>query len=176
MRNCAARRRDGAPCASRTSSRDSEFCSDHEQLVELYGEEDVRASGSQATESPPGGAADVDRDGSSRGERERSGLPAEVRPRLAALAAASLDSIQRALLDSALGASREHWITPVCPDCGKKHRVQVQVPDVRARVAAERMRWQPWLATLGSALQPRRGGRGRRLRALTPLALQARHG
>ena len=41
-----------------------------------------------------------------------------------------------ALLDAAVGATRENWTTFTCPDCGKKHRAQVQVPDVRARVGA----------------------------------------
>jgi hypothetical protein len=64
--------------------------------------------------------------------------PAEVRPRLAAMTAESVSEIQQALLDAALGATREHWVTFTCPapDCGKKHRAQVQVPDVRARVGA----------------------------------------
>ena len=62
--------------------------------------------------------------------------PAEVRPLLAQATAASLDEIQAALLDAALGATRENWTTFTCPDCGKKHRAQVQIPDVRARVGA----------------------------------------
>jgi hypothetical protein len=43
---------------------------------------------------------------------------------------------QQALLDAALGAAREHWATFTCPECGKNHRAQVSVPDVRSRVAA----------------------------------------
>ncbi len=62
--------------------------------------------------------------------------PAAVRPALAQAAASSLDEIQAALLDAALGASREHWATFTCPDCGRKQRTQVSVPDVRSRVAA----------------------------------------
>ena len=62
--------------------------------------------------------------------------PAEVRPLLAQATAASLDEIQAALLDAAVGATRENWTTFTCPDCGKKHRAQVQVPDVRARIGA----------------------------------------
>jgi hypothetical protein len=62
--------------------------------------------------------------------------PAEVRPQLARVTAESVAEIQQALLDAALGATREHWTTFTCPDCGKKHRAQVQVPDVRARVGA----------------------------------------
>ena len=62
--------------------------------------------------------------------------PAEVRPLLAKATADSLDEISAALLDAAVGATREHWTTFTCPDCGKKHRAQVQIPDVRARVGA----------------------------------------
>jgi hypothetical protein len=62
--------------------------------------------------------------------------PAEVRPLLAKATADSLDEIRAALLDAAVGATRESWTTFTCPDCGKKHRAQVQVPDVRARVGA----------------------------------------
>jgi hypothetical protein len=40
------------------------------------------------------------------------------------------------LLDAAIAATRENWTTFTCPDCGKKHRAQVHVPDVRARVGA----------------------------------------
>jgi hypothetical protein len=62
--------------------------------------------------------------------------PTQVRPRLAEAAAASLDDIQTALLDAALGATREHWVTTTCSDCGRKQRVEVKIPDVRSRVAA----------------------------------------
>jgi hypothetical protein len=62
--------------------------------------------------------------------------PAQVRPRLAEAAAASLDDISSALLDAALGATREMWVTTACSACGKKQRVEVRIPDVRSRVAA----------------------------------------
>jgi hypothetical protein len=62
--------------------------------------------------------------------------PAQVRPRLAEAAAASLDDIQAALLDAALGATREMWVTTTCSGCGKNQRVEVKIPDVRSRVAA----------------------------------------
>jgi hypothetical protein len=62
--------------------------------------------------------------------------PAQVRPRLAEAAAASLDDISSALLDAALGATREMWVTTTCSGCGKKQRVEVKIPDVRSRVAA----------------------------------------
>jgi hypothetical protein len=47
-----------------------------------------------------------------------------------------LDDIQAALLDAALGATREHWVTTTCSACGRKQRVEVKIPDVRSRVAA----------------------------------------
>ena len=62
--------------------------------------------------------------------------PAEIRPRLGEAAARSLDAIQEALLDAALSSTRPLWVTHTCPDCGGKHRAEVPVPDVRARVAA----------------------------------------
>jgi hypothetical protein len=30
----------------------------------------------------------------------------------------------------------KHWVSITCPDCGKKQRAEVRVPDVRARVTA----------------------------------------
>jgi hypothetical protein len=62
--------------------------------------------------------------------------PAEIRPRLAQRTAESVAAIENALLDAAVGATREHWTTFTCPDCGKKHRAQVAVPDIRARINA----------------------------------------
>ena len=62
--------------------------------------------------------------------------PTQVRPRLAEAAAGALDDISTALLDAALGATRETWITTSCSGCGKKQRVEVKIPDVRSRVAA----------------------------------------
>jgi hypothetical protein len=62
--------------------------------------------------------------------------PASVRPRLAEAAAEGLDGIRKTLLDAATGAVRDHWVTFECSDCGKRKRVEVPVPDVRARVAA----------------------------------------
>jgi hypothetical protein len=80
--------------------------------------------------------------------------PADVRPALAQAAAASLDEIQQALLDAALGAAREHWATFTCPDCGKKHRAQVSVPDVRSRVAAIELLLREGLGRPAQAEEP----------------------
>jgi hypothetical protein len=65
-----------------------------------------------------------------------------------------LDAIQRALLDAALGAAREHWASFTCPDCGKKHRAQVHVPDVRSRVAAIELLLREGLGRPAQAEQP----------------------
>jgi hypothetical protein len=62
--------------------------------------------------------------------------PASVRPRLAETAAEGLEGIRKTLLDAATGAVRDHWITFECGECGARKRVEVPVPDVRARVAA----------------------------------------
>lgn len=80
--------------------------------------------------------------------------PSDVRPSLARAAAASLDEIQQALLDAALGAAREHWATFTCPDCGKKHRAQVSVPDVRSRVAAIELLLREGLGRPSQAEEP----------------------
>jgi hypothetical protein len=47
-----------------------------------------------------------------------------------------LNEIQRALLDAAVGATREQMLRVECPDCGRRHWVSAQMPDVRARVSA----------------------------------------
>jgi hypothetical protein len=62
--------------------------------------------------------------------------PATVRPRLVEAAAEGLEGIRKTLLDAATGAVRDHWITFECGECGTRKRVEVPVPDVRARVAA----------------------------------------
>jgi hypothetical protein len=68
--------------------------------------------------------------------RNGSRDPATVRPRLAEAAAEGLEGIRKTLLDAATGAVRDHWITFECGECGSRKRVEVLVPDVRARVAA----------------------------------------
>ena len=40
------------------------------------------------------------------------------------------------MLDAATGAVRDHWVTFECGECGSRKRIEVPVPDVRARVAA----------------------------------------
>jgi hypothetical protein len=133
---CSALRRDGQPCGALASFPTADFCGHHEKLVEVHGEDAVRA-GRYPRKRSPKVEIPVVAEPETTGRNGRVVLsPAQVRPALAQAAAASLDEIQRALLDAALGAAREHWATFTCPDCGKKHRAQVSVPDVRSRVAA----------------------------------------
>jgi hypothetical protein len=61
--------------------------------------------------------------------------PSTVRPRLAEAAAGSLDEISRVLLEAATGATKKQWADFECA-CGRRKRVEVPMPDVRARVAA----------------------------------------
>jgi hypothetical protein len=68
--------------------------------------------------------------------RNGSRDPATVRPRLAEAAAEGLEGIRKTLLDAATGAVRDHWITFECGECGARKRVEVPLPDVRARVPA----------------------------------------
>jgi hypothetical protein len=136
---CAARLRDGQPC-DRTVSDGSEFSIHHRKLAEEHGGEVVKNGlprrRAARTASDPVIIATAepatDESVASNGELD----PASVRPRLAEAAAEGLDGIRKTLLDAATGAVRDHWITFECSDCGKRKRVEVPVPDVRARVAA----------------------------------------
>jgi hypothetical protein len=98
---CSALRRDGQPCGALASSPDAVFCRRHEQLADVHGEEAVREgryprSRNPQTETPI--VAEAEANG------RNAVSPADVRPALAQAAAASLDDIQQALLDAALGA------------------------------------------------------------------------
>ncbi len=61
---------------------------------------------------------------------------------------------KRALLDAATGATREHWVTFACRDCGRKERVPVSVPDVRALVAAIELLLREGLGRVAQAEEP----------------------
>src|SRR5215207_6579271 len=54
----------------------------------------------------------------------------------------------------ALGAVREHWTTFTCPECGKRHRAEVSVPDVRSRVAAIELLLREGLGRPAQAEEP----------------------
>jgi hypothetical protein len=131
---CEALLRSGTKCRS-AALTDSSFCSHHSALVEQIGEVRVR-SGDHPRRRKTSTAKPLVAEVEAPPVSGNGADPAQVRPRLAEAAAASLDDIQAALLDAALGATREMWVTTECSGCGKKQRVEVRVPDVRSRVAA----------------------------------------
>jgi hypothetical protein len=151
---CAALRRDGRPCGALASSPTATFCRHHERLVEKHGKTAVKEGRYPRTRKPRSGEPVILETMPTNGSSSHTVSPAGVRPALAEAAAASLGEIQQALLDAALGATREHWATFTCPDCGKKHRVQVAVPDVRARVAAIELLLREGLGRPAQAEEP----------------------
>ena len=85
----------------------------------------------------------------------RSADPSTVRPRLAEAAAENVDDIRRALLDAATSASKPAWVEFECTDCGNRKRVEVPIPDVRARVAAIELLLREGLGRTAQAEEPR---------------------
>src|SRR5262245_24533088 len=149
---CAARRRDGLPCGALASSPEADFCRHHERLIEQHGEQAIRAGDYpknrrvKETEPVMVETVPVTTNGSHS--------PAQVRPALAQAAAESLDAIQQALLDAALGATRPLWITVPCQNCGSAKRHEVTVPDVRSRVAAIELLLREGLGRPAQAEEP----------------------
>jgi hypothetical protein len=133
---CAALRRDGRACGALASAPTANYCRYHERLAAELGEDAVRAGRYARRRNPRDETPVTVEETVTSATANGAVTPAEVRPLLAKATADSLDEIRAALLDAAVGATREHWATFTCPDCGKKHRAQVQVPDVRARVGA----------------------------------------
>ena len=88
------------------------------------------------------------------GHERRAVDPAAVRPRLAEAAAESVEDIQRTLLDAATSASKPAWVEFECTDCGNRKRVEVPVPDVRARVAAIELLLREGLGRPAQAEEP----------------------
>jgi hypothetical protein len=138
---CNAMLQGNARCRS-VVVKGSEFCAHHDSLVEQHGAEALKRGGhlppprSERTQRVMHEPLIVEELEPAASNGVAKADPASVRPRLAEAAAASLDDIQRALLDAALGAVREHWVTCTCGSCGQKQRLQVNVPDVRSKVAA----------------------------------------
>jgi hypothetical protein len=117
----------------------SEFCVHHASLVDEHGAEALKRGLPRRNEVvaswQPVIVAPESEAGTPAPHATVIADPATVRPRLAEAAAESLDEISRSLLEAAVGAVKKQWITFEC-DCGRKKRVEVPVPDVRARVAA----------------------------------------
>jgi hypothetical protein len=153
---CAARLRDGRPC-NRTVVEGSEFCIHHDRLLEEHDAETLKQGLHRRKEAT---ASWQPRIVTTQSETEAHAVvgvtttdPATVRPRLAEAAAESLDEISRTLLDAATGASTKQWVDFEC-DCGRRKRVQVPVPDVRARVAAIELLLREGLGRAPQAQEP----------------------
>jgi hypothetical protein len=141
---CAASLRDGRACG-RTVVEGSEFCVHHDRLLTEHGADALkqglpRRKQERSSWQPTIMASSSDDPEANStgptGHGRHSADPATVRPRLAEAAAESVEDIQRTLLDAATSASKPAWVEFECSDCGKRKRVEVPVPDVRARVAA----------------------------------------
>lgn len=140
---CPARRRDGRVCGALTATPSAKFCKFHAAVVRRYGEQAAmegsyprttrKALGiTKPNETPTDTITAIGVTATGNGHV----APADIRPSLAAAAARSLEETQTPLLDAALGASREQWVTVQCPNCGSSKRHEISVPDVRSRVAA----------------------------------------
>jgi hypothetical protein len=159
---CAAFLRDGSACA-RTVVEGSEFCVHHDRLLADHGADALKKglprrkqarSSWQPTIVTTSSAEPETNSNSPTLEERRSVDPATVRPRLAAAAAESVEDIQRTLLDAATSASKPAWVEFECSDCGKRKRVEVPVPDVRARVAAIELLLREGLGRPAQAEEP----------------------
>ena len=144
LRRCAALLWDGRPC-ERTVVEGSEFCVHHDRHVLEHGADALkrglpRRKQSRSSWQPTIVAVSADEDAvssdGSASSARRSADPSTVRPRLAEAAAESVEDIQRALLEAATSPSKPAWVEFACTDCGNRKRVEVPIPDVRARVAA----------------------------------------
>jgi hypothetical protein len=159
---CAALLRDGRAC-ERTVVEGSEFCVHHDRLLTEHGA-DALKQGLPRRKQARGHwqptiiavSADesaVNSEGSAPSDR-RSADPSTVRPRLAEAAAENVDDIRRTLLEAATAASKPAWVEFECTDCGNRKRVEVPIPDVRARVAAIELLLREGLGRPAQAEEP----------------------
>jgi hypothetical protein len=159
---CAALLRDGRAC-ERTVVEGSEFCVHHDRLLAEHGAEALKQGLPRRKQARSSWQPTIVTTSSDETEASSNGLtaherravdPATVRPRLAEAAAQSVEDIQRTLLDAATSASKPAWVEFECSDCGKRKRVEVPVPDVRARVAAIELLLRQGLGRPGQAEEP----------------------
>ena len=153
---CPARRRDGKPCGARASSAEATFCAHHERVVELHGEEAVRAGRvPRRRNTRPEEPLPLTEEPLPAGNGNGPAIsPSAIRSALATAAAEDVDAIRDAIREAALGAVRERWLLVECDDCGKKKRVQVHVPDVRARLDALELWLREALGRVAQAEEP----------------------
>ena len=158
---CAALLRDGRAC-TRTTVEGSEFCVHHDRLVAEHDADALkqglpRRKQERSSWQPTIVTTSTDKleaHSNPTGTERRSVDPATVRPRLAEAAAESVEDIQRTLLDAATSASKPAWVEFECSDFGKRKRVEVLVPDVRARVAGIELLLREGLGRPAQAEEP----------------------
>src|SRR5262249_2807040 len=138
---CEAVNRDGARCRSMAVA--DGLCQHHLAQAAEHGPERARSGSvgkrraltveatSESAETP---AADTT--ALALVETNGSAAPGSIRPALAKLAAENLPELQKTLLDAALSATTERWATVCCSGCGTRSRVELPVPDVKARLQA----------------------------------------
>ena len=141
----------------------SEFCVHHDRLLAEHGADALkqglpRRKQARGHWQPTILAVSADEiavssEGPTASDR-RSADPSTVRPRLAEAAAENVDDIRRTLLDAATSASKPAWVEFECTDCGNRKRVEVPVPDVRARVAAIELLLREGLGRPAQAEEP----------------------
>jgi hypothetical protein len=135
--------RSGERC--RSVAVDGDFCAYHHRVAADVGEDAVRAGQhvrprrqdstlARVTAEPQPELLEVPARNGSAGDGVVT--PSEVRPRLAAAAAANLPDLERVLLDAATGATRQAWTTIVCKHCERQGRYEVVIPDYRVRLDA----------------------------------------
>jgi hypothetical protein len=147
----------------RTVVEGSEFCVHHDRLLTEHGAEALkqglpRRKQARGHWQPTIIAMSADENAvSSEGSASSDPRPADpstVRPRLAEAAAENVDDIRRTLLEAATAASKPAWVEFECTDCGTRKRVEVPIPDVRARVAAIELLLREGLGRPAQAEEP----------------------
>jgi hypothetical protein len=126
---CAALLRNGERC--RSVAVDGDFCAHHRDLAMDVGEERVRdgrhvrcrrrdSALARVADQPE--HDDVEQQARDGNDHDDGVTPSDVRPRLAAAAAANLPELERVLLDAATGATRQARTTITCKHCERQGR------------------------------------------------------
>jgi hypothetical protein len=134
---CSALLQDGNRCRS-VVVNGSEFCSHHNAIADERGAASVKEGKhlpvrrKRVVQSPV--VAELPE--ALNGIGPSTVAPAEVRPRLAEVAAERLDDLQRVLLEVATGANKNLWATVNCKHCARSGRYEIVVPDNKVRLDA----------------------------------------
>jgi hypothetical protein len=126
---CTAHLRSGEPC--RSAAIEGDFCAYHHRVASEVGEDAVRGGRHvrpRRQDSPLARVVaepkhdDVEHQARDGNDHDDGVTRSDVRPRLAAAAAANLPELERVLLDAATGATRQAWTTITCKHCERQGR------------------------------------------------------